>query len=129
GQDQESFVAELRENAASGVRVDLGLRAVVVAEEIDVTDEDLETEYEAVAERVGQKPAQVRKQLERNGQVSAVRSDLSKRKALEWLIEQVELVDGEGNTIDRSSLEVSAEDEVAPADVDEAVEADTEDDE
>ncbi|MEO9165258.1 MAG: trigger factor, partial [Aquihabitans sp.] len=32
GQDQESFVAELRENAASGVRVDLGLRAVVAAE-------------------------------------------------------------------------------------------------
>ena len=69
------------------VKVDLALRAVVEAEQLDVSDDDLEAEYASVAERVGQKPAQVRKQLERNGQVSAVRSDLRKRKALEWLIE------------------------------------------
>lgn len=125
GQDQESFVSELRDTAASGVRVDLGLRAVVAAEAIEVSDDELEAEFAAVAERVGQKPAQVRKQLERNGQVPAVRSDLSKRKALEWLIEQVELVDGEGNTIDRASLEVSPpSNEADPAD-----QADTEDDE
>lgn len=107
GQDQETFVAELRETAAQGVKVNLALRAVALAEEIEVTDEELDAEYEAVAERVGQKPAQVRKQLERNGQVSAVRSDLRTRKALEWLIEHVELVDEGGNTIDRASLELN----------------------
>ena len=69
GQDQESFVQELRESAAQGVKVDLALRAVAEAEELDVSDEELEDEYASVAERVGQKPAQVRKQLERNGQV------------------------------------------------------------
>jgi trigger factor len=126
GQDQEAFVAELRETSAQGVKVDLALRAVALAEELDVTDEDLEAEYEAVAERVGQKPAQVRKQLERNGQVAAVRSDLRTRKALEWLTEHVELVDEGGNTIDRSSLTVEPE----PSDdspEDEAPEATTED--
>ncbi|MCU1371431.1 MAG: tig [Ilumatobacteraceae bacterium] len=106
GQDQEAFVAELRESAAQGVKVDLGLRAVAVAEGLEVDDEDLEAEYAAVAERVGQKTAQVRKQLERNGQVSAVRSDLRTRKALEWLTEHVELVDEGGSTIDRGSLTV-----------------------
>lgn len=106
GQDQEAFVAELREGATQGVKVDLALRAIADAEDISITDEDLEAEYEAVAARVGQKPAQVRKQLERNGQVTAVRSDLRTRKALEWLIEQVELVDEGGSTIDRASLEV-----------------------
>lgn len=132
GQDQETFVNELRETATEGVKVDLALRAVVAAEEIDVDDDELEAEYEAVAQRVGQKTAQVRKQLERNGQVSAVRSDLRKRKALEWLIEQVELVDGEGNPIDRADLEVSPETEggEAPAETaDQAEAADTEDDE
>lgn len=104
GQDQEAFVAELRESAAQGVKVDLALRAVATAEELEVSDDELEAEYELVAERVGQKPAQVRKQLERNGQVSAVRSDLRTRKALEWLTEHVELVDEGGNTIDRASL-------------------------
>jgi trigger factor len=106
GQDQEAFVNGLRETAGQGVLVDLALRAVVLAEGIEIDDDELEAEFEAVAERVGQTPAKVRKQLERNGQVPAVRSDLSKRKALEWLIDQVELVDEEGRTIDRAALEV-----------------------
>jgi len=106
GQDQEAFVAELRESAAQGVQVDLALRAVALAEGLEVDDEELEAEYEAVAERVGQKASQVRKQLERNGQVAAVRSDLRTRKALEWLTEHVELVDEGGNTIDRAHLTV-----------------------
>lgn len=105
GQDQESFIADLKENAEQGVRVDLALRAVVAAEEIEADDDELEAEFVSVAERVGQKPAQVRKQLERNGQIPAVRSDISKRKALEWLIDRVELVDEEGNPIDRASLD------------------------
>lgn len=105
GQDQEAFVAELQENAQQGVRVDLALRAVVVAEELEADDAAIDEEILAVAERVGEKPAKVRKQLERNGQIPAVRSDISKRKALEWLVENVELVDEEGNTIDRADLE------------------------
>lgn len=110
GQDQEAFVADLRETAAQGVKVDLALRAVAAAEEMEVTDEDLDAEIAQVAERVGQKPDKVRKQLERNGQMSAVRSDLRTRKALEWLTEQVELVDEGGSTIDRASLEVASDD-------------------
>ena len=106
GQDQEAFVAELRESAAQGVKVDLALRAVAEAEGIEVTDEDLDAEIEAVAARVGQKPDKVRKQLDRNGQIPAVRSDLRTRKALDWLIEHVELVDEGGSTIDRAALEV-----------------------
>jgi trigger factor len=128
GQDQQAFIDELRQTATEGDKVDLALRAVVEAEQIDVSDDDLEAEYASVAERVGQKPAQVRKQLERNGQVAAVRSDLRKRKALEWLIEQVELVDGSGKTIDRADLEVEPEPS-GDAGADPAEEAPTEDDE
>jgi trigger factor len=127
GQDQEAFVEELRESAAQGVKVDLGLRAVAVAEGLEVDDEELEAEYEAVAERVGQKTSQVRKQLERNGQVAAVRSDLRTRKALEWLTEHVELVDEGGSTIDRASLTVDPDPSDDDGPEDEAPEATTED--
>lgn len=135
GQDQEAFLDELRETARGGVRVDLALRAVAEAESIEVSEDELESEYESVAERVGQKVSQVREQLERNGQVSAVRSDIRKRKALEWLIERVELVDEEGNEIDRSSIEVDDDpaDKGGPADTEgqgeTEPEATTEDDE
>lgn len=128
GQDQEKFIEELRETATTGVKVDLALRAVVEAEQFEVSDDDMEAEYASVAERVGQKPAQVRKQLERNGQVPAVRSDVRKRKALEWLVEQVELVDEGGNPIDRASLEVDP-DPSGDAGADAADEAPTEDQE
>lgn len=106
GQDQEAFVEGLKETAGQGVLVDLALRAVVVAEGIEAGDDELDDELASLAERVGQTVPKVRKQLERNGQIPAVRSDLSKRKALEWLIEHVEVVDEEGTTIDRASLEV-----------------------
>jgi trigger factor len=131
GQDQESFVNELRETATEGVKVDLALRAVAEAEEIEPTDEDLDAEYESVGARVGQKPDQVRKQFERNQQVPLVRSDLRKRKALEWLIERVEIVDEQGQPVDRAALEVGddtddeAADEAPVADAD--VSADTPD--
>ena len=60
---------------------------------------------------MGQKPDQVRKQFERNDQVPLVRSDIRKRKALEWLLEQVEVVDESGAPVDRAALTV--EDETA----------------
>lgn len=115
GKDQESFVAELRETATQAVRVDLALRAVAEGEGIEADDEDLEAEYATVAERVSQEPEQVRRQFERNEQVPLVRSDVKKRKALEWLLEQVEVVDEHGQPIDRSALEVT-DDGATPSD-------------
>ena len=53
------------------------------------------------------KPAKVRKQLDRGDQMQAVRSDVRKSKALEWLVEHVDLVDEAGNTIDRSDLDIA----------------------
>ncbi|MBK9181018.1 MAG: trigger factor [Acidimicrobiales bacterium] len=104
GRTQEEVAEELRDTAERAVRVDLALRAVVEAEVIEVADEDLDVEIERLAQRVGEKPAALRRQLERGERLSAVRSDLEKRKALEWLVEQVELVDEEGQPIDRSDL-------------------------
>lgn len=109
GRSQEQLVDELREAAETSSRVDLGLRAVAVAEDIDCTEDDLEAEIAEVAERVGEKPAKVRTQLERNDQIPAVRSDITKRKALEWLLEHVEIVDENGEPVDRSLYEPAPE--------------------
>lgn len=122
GADPEGFTQELRDTATSGVKVDLALRAVAESEGIECTDDDLTDEIDGVAARVGQSPEQVREQFERVGQLSAVRSDIRKRKALEWLLERAEVVDADGATIDRSELEL-------PADEDDADEPDDADDE
>ncbi|MEJ7584216.1 MAG: trigger factor, partial [Acidimicrobiales bacterium] len=116
GTDQETFVDDLRATATHGVKVDLALRAVAEAESIEATDDDLEAEYATVAERLGEKPAQVRKRIERGERVALVRSDIRKRKALEWLLAQVEVVDDAGEAIDRHDLTVeSMDDEGEPS--------------
>jgi trigger factor len=113
GADPEQFSTELRQAAESRVKVDLALRAVADAEGIECTDEDLDAELQAVAERVGQPLEEVRDRLGRAGQISAVRSDVRKRKALEWLLERTEVLDPDGAAIDRSELELPAEDDDA----------------
>jgi trigger factor len=106
GKGQEELIGELRQTAAVAAKVDLALRAVAEAQGIEVDDDDLAAEYDALAERVDSTPAKVRQQLERADQVPAIRSDLKKRKALEWLLDAVTIVDEEGRTIDRSDLEL-----------------------
>jgi trigger factor len=106
GRTQEQLVDELREAAVQAVKADLALRAVADAEAIEVDDDELDDEVASIASRLREKPDKVRKQLERNEQLPAVRSELRTRKALEWLVEHVEVVDPDGNPVDRASLEL-----------------------
>ncbi len=116
GQEQETAVAELREAAVSATRADLALRAVAEAEGLEVTEDDLTEELEKVAERVEQSVDEVRSALEEGAQLPAVRSDLLKRKALDWLVEHVRVVDEDGTEVDRADLEIPEPDDENPAD-------------
>jgi len=104
GQSEDQAVAALREAAVPSVKADLGLRAVADAEALEATDEDVDAEIGRLAQAYQMKPAVLRANLERGGQMPAVRSDLRKQKALDWLVEHVELVDPEGRPVDRALL-------------------------
>jgi trigger factor len=100
GQDPEVFVASIREGAAKAVKADLALRAVVAQERISATDDEVAAEIDRLAERVGEKPAKVRRDLEQRGAVEAVRSEIARGKALELLVERAAVVDEDGNPVD-----------------------------
>lgn len=104
GQDPDAFREDLRTAAQRSVKVDLALRAVATAEGLEVDDDELDAEIEVVAARVGQPAAKVREQFERNQQVPLVRSDVRTRKAMDWVLERVEVVDADGAPIDRDAL-------------------------
>ena len=110
GRSQEQLVEELRSAAVNAIKADLALRAVAEAEAIEVDDDAVDAEIEALAARTRQKAEKVRRQLERNEQIPAIRSDLRTRKALEWLLEHVEIVDPEGHPIDRDDLVLDSDD-------------------
>jgi trigger factor len=101
GQDAATFIEGLKVQSQKAVKVDLALRAVGVAEGLDVTDDDLAAEYARIAVQVRQKPNEVRKAYEKNDAVTDLVAQLRKTKALDWLLEHVEIVDPEGNPIDR----------------------------
>jgi len=119
GKTGEDLTDELREQAVSAVKADLALRAVIEAEGITATDEEVDAEIERLARQIEQKPEKVRKELERGGQIEAVRSDVTRGKALEWLADHAEAVDDDGNVIDRSLLEAPAADEDEPVETSE----------
>lgn len=117
GQTPEQVVESMREGAAGAVKADLALRAVAENEQMEPTEDDIEAEIARLAEAYGVKPAELRRNLDRADQMPAVRSDWKKSKALEWLLERVEIVDPEGRPVDRALLEPTPpEDPTASAD-------------
>lgn len=115
GQSGPELIEALRQQAVPAVKADLALRAVAEAEGIEPTEDDIDAEMERMAAAYNMKPTEVRRNLERADQMLAVRSDWRKTRALEWLLEHVEIVDPEGQPIDRALLEPDSQDE-APED-------------
>lgn len=104
GQDTASFVEGLRTQSVKAVKTDLALRAVATAEAIEVDNDDLEAEYAAIAVRVSQPVAQVRKAYERNDAVGDLAAQIRKSKALDWLLHNVSYVDADGVALDRDTV-------------------------
>jgi trigger factor len=108
GTSPDELLAAIRVDAQAAVKADLALRALVEAEELTLSDEALEAEIVTMAERMGTSPAELRRQLDTAGRTGAVRSELRKGKALEWLLDHVDLFDEEGNPMSRADLQADA---------------------
>jgi trigger factor len=106
GTSPDDLLATVRTDAHRAVKTDLALRALAVAQEIEVDDDDLDAELATMAEQIGTTPKKLRSQLDTAGRTGAVRSELRKSKALTWLLEHVELFDEDGNSISRDELKI-----------------------
>lgn len=104
GQSNDELMAQLRAVAVRAVRADLALRALVAAESVEVSDEEVDARVAQLAERSGQRADRLRADIERAGRLGELRSELGQSKAIAWLVEHVTLVDEEGRPIDRADL-------------------------
>lgn len=100
GQEQEAFVAGVREGSTGAVKADLALRAVVAQEAIEASDDDLSAEITRIAERMEEKPEKVRRDLEQRSLIEAVRSDIARGTALRFLVDHATVVDESGSPVD-----------------------------
>ena len=133
-QSMEDIVSNLREPSEQAVRTDLALRAVAVAEAIEVTESDVENEIENVAKqyalqaaiqaeeidyslemtseeidaqlspRIETEKENLTNSLQENGQIRILKADLLKQKALKLVEDSVKIKDEDGNEIDKKEI-------------------------
>ncbi len=108
GSSPDELLAAVRVDADAAVKADLALRALVEAEDLTLSEEELDAEVATMAERMGTTASELRTQLDTAGRTGAVRSELRKGKALEWLLDHVALFDEEGKAMSRDDLKADA---------------------
>lgn len=101
---EEDLGGMLRSDAVTAIKVDLALRAVAAAEDLDPTAEELDAEVARLAELRKQRPEKLREELQAAGRMGALRSGTAKAKASTWILERAVFVDETGATIDRGML-------------------------
>ncbi len=117
GQSRDEFEAGVRLSADRSVKLDLALRAVAAAEGLEADEKVLDAELQRAVLVAGKgaevdavaEAARLREALASSGRLSDMRSEISKRAALEWITERVELVDAEGAVIDPDLLRLPTE--------------------
>jgi trigger factor len=111
-QSPDQLLETLREDATRAVRVDLALRALVKAEGLEPTDEEIDEELETTANAMQVTSDLLRSNLRDTGRVIAFRSEVAKVKASRWLTDNVTYVDPEGVEINSALLKTEQLDEL-----------------
>lgn len=103
-QSSDQLLETLRADALRAVRVDLALRALVKAEDLEPTDDEIDKELETTAASMNVTAELLRTNLRDTGRVITFRAEVAKMKASRWLTDNVTYVDPEGVEIDRALL-------------------------
>ncbi|MFD1362178.1 trigger factor [Lentibacillus salinarum] len=85
GQDKEALKDQMREDAQKRVKTNLTLEAIYNAENLEVTDEDVEKEISNMASMYGTDAEQLKQML--GGNTDALKEELKGTKAIEFLVE------------------------------------------
>lgn len=89
--EELQFRSDARAHATRAIRADLALEAVARAEDLTVSEEDLDGVVKALAEDVGRSPKDVRRQLEGSGQITSLAGDIIRDRALNLVVEHAEV--------------------------------------
>jgi trigger factor len=88
GKDEEALAHEAEPEAASALRREAVLAAIVEAEGIEPADDDLVAALAPAAERDGRDPAELVEQLRKGGRLDQLREDVATRQAVELLVRE-----------------------------------------
>ena len=92
GTSEEALREQMKEDAGKRVRTNLVLEAIVEAENIEVSEEEIDAELSKMAEMYQMEVEQIKQMLAMQGGNDAVAADLKVRKAIEFLLENSKTV-------------------------------------
>ncbi|QGX65229.1 trigger factor [Bacillus sp. ms-22] len=84
GQDEEALKEQMKEDAAKRVKSNLTLEAIAAAEDLQVSDEEVEEELSKMAEAYNMPIENIKQAI---GSTDAMKEDLKVRKAIDFLVE------------------------------------------
>lgn len=85
GQDEDQLKEQMKEDAGKRVKTNLTLEAIAEAENVEVTEEDVEKELESMASLYNMELDQIKQAL--GGNTAALKEDLKFRKAIDVLVD------------------------------------------
>jgi trigger factor len=91
GWDELRLRSDARTHAIRALKADLVLEAVARQEELTITQEDLDGAIRDLAQATGREPKDVRRILERSGEVRSLAGDIIRSKALDLLVESADV--------------------------------------
>ena len=90
GQDEEALRAQMKDDALNRVRVSLTLEAIAKAEEIEVTEEDINEEIQKMSDQFDMEVEQIKATL---GGTTVLENDLRFNKTVEFLVENAKITE------------------------------------
>jgi trigger factor len=104
GKTAEEWEAELREGAETAVKQQLVLDAVADAEELQISDAELNDQLIRRAARAGLPPQDYANRLVQSGAVAGLVAEVRRGKALATVMESATITDASGNPVDLEQL-------------------------
>jgi len=127
GQDEQAFVADLKERATQSLKTRILLEAVVADADLTVEDEEMAQAIASIAAQSDASEDEVREALAEGGREQVLTGDILRSKAIEHVLAEASAIDAEGNPVDLSPPQPEADDEEEEIQEDSGEQADTED--
>ncbi|SMO36762.1 trigger factor [Melghirimyces algeriensis] len=86
GQEKSDLREQFKDDAEKKVRASLVLEAIAEAEEVEVSDEEVDEELKKLAEQMGREQEEVRKLLQAQGGMDQIRDEVQIRKTVDLLV-------------------------------------------
>ncbi|MCC2683496.1 MAG: trigger factor [Paenibacillaceae bacterium] len=94
GQSEDSMREQMRSDARTRVLNNLVLEAIVAAEKIEVSEEEVAEELQTLADRYQRPVEELREAYEVNGTLESLKENLGIRKAIDFLVENSKVKSG-----------------------------------